>query len=165
MEILSSKWLIGIAIIVVLLTVLIFTGKKSVNAEVSINGTKGDVWTVLTNFTKAKEWNKVLIPIEGTLEVGNKIKYEFYQDEGGKAAVMDAEVKRIEIGELINQKGGMPGILTFNHHYFISESGTTTTVKITEEYRGLMVNFWNPKPVEKAYERLLISLKQKVEEK
>ncbi|RNC88518.1 MAG: hypothetical protein ED555_12830 [Allomuricauda sp.] len=165
MDILSSKWFIGIAIIVLLLIVLIFTGKKSVNAEISINGTKEEVWAVLTNFTKAKEWNRVLIPIEGTLGVGNKIKYEFYQDEGGKAAVMDAEVRQIKSGELINQNGGIPGILTFNHHYFIKESGSTTTVKITEEYRGIMVNFWNPKPVEKAYERLLVSLKQKIEAK
>ncbi len=164
MDVLSSKWFIGLAIVIVILMVLVFTGKKSVQAEVSINSSAEDVWRILTDFSKVKEWNKVLIPIDGQLEVGNKVKYEFFQDEGGKAAEMDAEVIRIETGKSINQKGGMSGILTFNHHYLISESGATTTVKITEEYRGIMVNFWNPQPVEKAYERLLISLKEKVEE-
>lgn len=164
MEILSSKWFIGLAIIIIILIVLVFTGRKSVQAEVLINGSAEEVWQVLTDLSKVKEWNKVLIPVDGQLEVGNQVTYEFYQDEGGKAALMDAVVQRIETDKLINQKGGMTGILTFNHHYLINESGATTTVKITEEYRGIMVNFWNPQPVEKAYKRLLISLKEKVEE-
>ena len=165
MEFLSSKWFIGVFIVLILLVVLVFTGKKSVHTEVSIERSKEDVWKILTDFTTVKEWNKVLVPIDGTLELGNKVKYEFFQDEDGKPVVMEATVKQIEVGNLINQKGGTTGILTFNHQYILSESGNSTTVQIKEEYRGVMVNFWNPQPVEKAYYRLLLSLKQKAEEK
>jgi len=163
MEIISSKWFIGLVIVVLVFLILLGTGRKSVVAEVVIKGPKEDVWKTLTDFSTVKDWNKVLIPIAGVLEEGHKITYEFTQDEGGKSTTMDAIVKKIEVGQLINQRGGIVGILTFDHQYLLSQTGNTTTVKIKEKYRGVMVNFWNPDPVEKAYERLLMALKKQVE--
>ena len=59
-------------------------------------------------------------------------------------------------------KGGMTGILTFNHKYILEKTGTVTKVIVHEEYKGIMVPFWNPSSVEKAYEKLLLELKQRV---
>lgn len=162
-SILSSKW--GLAALAVLagLLILFLIGKKSVQAEVVINASPQKVWTVLTDFSEVKKWNDVLIPMQGTLEEGTTISYEFYQEKGGKATAMNAKVKQVDEHELIHQQGGIPGVLTFNHRYIITPNGQETSVQILEKYRGVMVPFWNPNPVEKAYERLLKSLKQKVE--
>ncbi|BBM88893.1 hypothetical protein COTS27_00580 [Spirochaetota bacterium] len=163
MGILSSKWFLIILAIVLIAIVLIFTGKKSVRAEVSIESPREDVWNVLTDVSTIKEWNKVLIPIEGEIKTGNTIKYEFYQEEeDSKPAVTSAKVKQFIPLELINQTGGIPGIITFNHSYILTQKENMTTVSIYEKYTGIMVNFWNPTPVKNAYERLLISLKERV---
>ncbi len=162
MALLGSKWLIAVLVILALLVILYFVGRKSVHAEVVIEASPEEVWLVLTDISKIKDWNTVLIPIEGELTEGATLTYEFYQDESGDAAVMGGKVKQIIEQELINQGGGMQGILTFDHQYILTQIDGQTKVTIHEEYRGIMVPFWNPKPVGEAYERLLASLQERV---
>lgn len=164
MAILSSKWLIGLLVVALVLLVLYLTGKKSVQAEIRIRATTDEVWAVLMDVPKVKEWNPVLIPLEGELKEGATLKYEFHQDDEKKATVMNAQVKQLIPNKLIRQKGGMVGLLTFDHQYLLEAMGEETRVSIREQYRGIMVPFWNPAPVEAAYERLLHHLKERMEQ-
>ncbi len=159
----TSKLGIGILVVLAFLILLYMLGKKSVHTEIQINASPSAVWSALSNLDEVRSWNKVLIPIDGELAVGSSVNYEFYQEEGGKPASMPGKVLKLEKEKLINQAGGMTGILTFNHQYIIEPAEGGCTVTIHEEYRGLMVPFWNPAPVEKAYARLLQSLKAHVE--
>ena len=163
MSIFSSKWMIALGILLLVLIVLYAIGRKSAHAEIMIPVSKEKVWTVLTDVSKVKEWNPVLIPLEGSYETGNKIKYEFRQ-EGKEPAIMDATVKEIRKEELLNQAGGMPIIITFDHRYVLEEVEGGTKLTIHEEYRGLMVLFWDPSGVEKAYGELAEALKKRVVE-
>jgi len=160
----TSKITITILILISVLLILFLIGRKSVNAEIAINASTEEVWSVLTDVNRVKEWNHVLIPIQGELKEGTKITYEFYQEENGKAATMGATVRKLIPNNLINQSGGIPGVLTFNHKYTLEATQTGSIVRIEEKYRGIMVPFWNPQPVELAYGRLLEQLKERVEE-
>lgn len=161
MDIITSKWAIAIGAILVVLFILFLVGKKSVHVEISIDGTPEEVWAVLTDIDAMSNWNKVLVPIEGILSEGESVTYTFYQDDED-AATMFARVKTREENRLLNQAGGMWGVLTFDHRYILVPEGLGTRVTIHEEYRGIMVPFWNPQPVQSAYERLLWALKQQV---
>lgn len=163
MAILSSKWAIAGLIILCVFVLLLIIGRKNAHAEIIIEASPKQVWSVLTDFSNVKKWNKVLVPLEGDLQENNTIKYEFYQEEGGKGAIMDAIVKQLVSERLLNQQGGMWLILTFDHKYILTSAEAETRVTIHEEYRGIMVPFWNPAPVEKSYERLLAQLKNRVE--
>ncbi len=163
MLLVNSKWMLVAFAVIAVLLILYLVGKKSVTTEISINASKERVWQLLANVDYINEWNKVLIPAKGNLQEGNTILYEFFQQEGGAPAEMEAKVVSMISMELINQKGGMTGILTFDHKYLISEENGITNVKIHEVYRGIMVPFWNPAPVEKAYKRLLQQLKTRAE--
>ncbi len=159
-----TKLSIAALVLVSVLLILYLLGRKSVHTEVSIPASPKAVWAVLTDFSTVSEWNEVLVPVEGELEVGNEITYQFFQEPEGEATEMTARVEELETEQLIRQSGGMTGILTFNHQYQLEAEGIGTRVTIHEEYRGIMVPFWNPDPVEKAYGRLLNSLKRRVTE-
>ena len=133
--------MIAVAIILAIFLILLAIGRKSAHAEVTIPTQPEIVWENLSNVSKVKAWNSILIPIAGELKEGSKVTYEFYQDEGGKAAVMSAAVKEIVPLKMINQTGGMPLILTFDHKYLIEQVPEGTKVTIHEEYRGVMVPF------------------------
>lgn len=107
-------------------------------------------------------WNPVMELLEGVVQEGEKVKYRFTQDEGSSSDI-GATVVNVVPGKLLNQKGGVPLVLTFDHRYELEQVGDSTKVVIHEEYRGVMVNFWNPKAVEKAYGRLNEALKERVE--
>ncbi|WP_044204228.1 SRPBCC domain-containing protein [Flammeovirga sp. OC4] len=163
MAIFGSKWFIFIFIVVLFFIILLMIGTKSVSTQVQIKASPKNVWAALSNTDNVKQWNKVLIPIKGELKEGNVINYDFYQEENGKPSNMNATVKEIVDQKMINQQGGLPLILTFNHKYIIESTSFSTTVKIHEEYKGIMVPFWDPSPVEKAYSRLLHQLKSFIE--
>ena len=162
-ELLMNKWFwLALVAIAILINLYVF-GKKSVHQEMSIDASPAEVWKILTDFESIGLWNKVLIPIEGQLKEGEKVTYEFHQDSTSSSKI-PALVKTLKAPELLNQTGGMRGILTFNHKYMLFTDGKGTRLIIHEEYRGIMVPFWNPKPVEKAYGRLAQSLKDRVTE-
>ena len=161
MTIPGSKWLIAVLALISILAILYFLGRKSVHTEITIEATSNEVWAVLTNTSKIQEWNPVLIPIEGKLREGSKVKYEFRQDDNSTSEIL-ATVKQMIRDKLLNQNGGIPGILTFDHKYILESIEGTTKVIVHEDYRGIGVVFWNPASVEKAYEKLLIALKERV---
>lgn len=162
MSILNSKWMIALFLIVLALIIMSFTGQKSFHSEIIINASTEKVWSVLMDTQRYREWNPVLIPIEGKLEPGAKVKYEFHQDENSTTEI-PSRVKKIIPGKLLNQGGGITGILRFDHRYILEAMDDKTKVTIHEDYRGIWVNFWNAKPVEKAYDRLNRALKENVE--
>ncbi len=162
MNFLTSKWVIMIAILVVVLFVLYFLGKKSIHHEISINASPEKVWKVLTNMDDYDEWNPTMKLVNGDVKVGNKVTYQFTQDENNISEI-PATVKQLIPNKLLNQSGGIPFVLTYNHKYILELENDGTKVTIHEDYRGIGVNFWNPKLVELAYKRLNKALKERAE--
>ena len=160
MSLISIKWILLLPGAFVTMLGLSFLGHKSVHAELGIHATPEQIWAVLTDTETYKEWNPVMIPEEGELAEGNKLKYKFIQD--GEASTIPSKVKKIIPNKLLNQGGGFPGVLTFDHQYILEPVAGGTKVTIHEEYRGIGVHFWDPAPVEKAYEVLLDALNQRV---
>ncbi len=149
--------------ILAVLIILVFTGNKSVHHEITINAAPEKVWDILTNMDEYPNWNPVMKLLEGEVQEGNKVKYKFTQDEKSISEI-DAIVVQVIPNKLLNQKGGIPLILTFNHRYVLESTGNLTKVIIHEDYKGIGVNFWNPQPVEEAYKRLNVALKNRVEQ-
>lgn len=152
--------LIGLLVVIV---ILILTGRKSVHHEISINASPERVWQVLTDMASYDEWNPTMKLVQGEVTEGNKVIYQFTQD-AENASEIPANVKQIIPNALLNQTGGIPLVLTFNHKYILEPVDGGTKVTIHEDYRGIGVNFWNPGPVQNAYERLNIALKKRAEE-
>lgn len=154
--------MIAVGVVAAILVVLVVTGRKSVHSEIEIAASPEDVWQVLMDKDAYREWNPVLIPVDGKLEEGAKVTYEFHQD-ANTSSVISSKVIKLETNRLLNQGGGVPGVVTFNHSYTLVPTASGTKVIIHEEYRGVYVNFWKPQPVEEAYKRLNEALKKRVE--
>lgn len=154
--------MIYLIIFLLALVVLYFTGNKSVNHEIVISKSPEKVWQVLTDTDKYKEWNPVMELLEGKIIEGNRVKYRFTQDENNVSDI-PSKVKKIIPNKLLNQGGGLPIVISFDHKYILENKGEGTKLTIHEVYRGIYVNFWNPKPVESAYQRLNKAIKTRAE--
>ncbi len=125
-------------------------GCSSVHTETTIPTEPEIVWSVLTDAAGYKAWNPVLVPIEGELKEGQKVKYQMTQPDGKQSEVTASVKKMVELKEL-NQSGGIPGILTFDHKWLLEPVVGGTRVTQHEEYRGIGVWFWDESWVEPAY--------------
>lgn len=166
MGILNSKLMIGLvlalAIFILALVILYFTGRKSVHHETVINASPEKIWAVLIDTDSYGSWNPTMKLLEGEVKEGSKVKYQFTQDAENVSEI-PANVKKIIPNKLLNQGGGLPIVLTFDHKYILEPSGNGTKLTIHEDYTGIWVNFWNPAPVQTAYEKLGEALKKKAE--
>ena len=97
------KWMIYLLLPFLLLLVLYFIGRKSVHTELVIPASPEEVWLVLKDAPAYKEWNPVLIPVEGELKEGAKVRYEFRQYESNTSEI-PSTVKKMIPGKLLNRK-------------------------------------------------------------
>ena len=100
--------------------------------------------------------------LEGQITPGTKVKYRFTQSEDNSYEI-GSKVKTVEQNRLLNQGGGIPLILNFDHKYILESKGSTTTLTIHEDYGGIGVYFWNPAPVQLAYACLAEAIKARSE--
>ena len=155
-----QKALLGAGILgAVIMTFSIF-GCATVHTEIVIPASPNAVWSVLADAEGYKEWNPVLVPLEGQLRQGETLKYQM-TDASGKKSEVEAKVIEIIETEKLNQFGGMRGILTFDHTWTLEPVEGGTKVSQHEEYRGIGVWFWDYSWVEPAYSRANEALKKR----
>lgn len=159
---LNAKLFIILLVIVFILVMLYFLGSKSVHHETIINASPEKVWQVLLETNDYDSWNPVMKLLEGEVIEGNSVKYRFAQSADNNYDIAST-VKKIIPNKLLNQGGGMPLILTFDHKYILEPYENGTKLTIHEDYKGIGVNFWNPAPVQDAYEILNGAIKNRAE--
>ena len=159
----SSKLIIAIALILFTIVLLALLARKSVKAEVTIEASQEDVWAVLTDPASYSGWNPILVAVEGTFEEGATMAVNMRNPDGSITA-MTPRVKELVPGSKLNQFGGIPGVLTYDHTWSLESVDGGTRVVQFEEYRGIGVLFWNPASVEAAYNEANENLKAMFDE-
>jgi hypothetical protein len=160
MNMLSAKILIPVTLAITLISLIIFF-RKSVQSEILIKATPEKIWNALMDKENYHKWNPILNPQSGNYTEGETIKYKM--TIGDNTSDVDAKVIEVIENKKLNQRGGMPGIMTFNHTWTLEKTEGGTKVTQHEEYKGVGVLFWNPKEVGKAYEQVNTQLKSYIE--
>lgn len=136
-------------------------GHKVVHTELEIPATPEEVWSVLSDAPRYSEWNPVIVHVDGTYRQGEVLS-NTVRESDSKVSVMKSKVVRLVPGRELNQFGGIPGILTFDHRWILEPSSGGTRVTQHEEYRGLGVWFWDASWVEPAYAKANRALRDRV---
>lgn len=152
-----------VGLLAIAVSISAYLGQKSVTTEIHISAPPEKVWQVLTDMEAYAEWNPVFEYQGGELTQSGKITYRVTEAEN-KSAIMSAQVKKVVPNRLLNQSGGLWGIITFDHTYTLTEVEKGTKVRIFETYTGVYVNFWDESAIAKQYKKLALALKKRVEE-
>lgn len=159
MAVLTSKWTkIIMATLVVVSVALAVLGKKSVHSEIIIEESPQKIWNVLMDEDNYPKWNDLLFPVAGTIKQDN-ITYNLVQPNENPIEIK-MRVKQLIPLKHLNQKGGMFGIFTYDHHYILDQIGNNTKVTIHEDFRGIAVHFINLDWIQQAYSDLNTSLRE-----
>ncbi len=147
------RWTIIIALLLSLVVLGSVASRKSIHSETMIDASPELIWEILMDEESYPIWNKVLIPIKGEIEEGNRLTYKLIQASGDSIEV-NLKVKACIAQELLNQKGGIPGVFTFNHRYVLEQKDGRTQLIIHEDFRGIGVLFTDLNWLESAYSKL-----------
>jgi hypothetical protein len=162
MSLSTLAWVIlGISVITVTSA---FAVKKTFHVETFIEAKPEVVWKALIDESRYSEWNTVMLPLDGEkLVQGKTVKY-FMIDQNGKKSEIKTEVKTMIENKELNQVGGMPLILTFDHKYILKEVDGGTMLIQDEIDRGIGLWFWDSSWIEDAYATSANNLKKMIEE-
>lgn len=136
-------------------------GHGVVDTQIVISASPEQVWAILTDAPGYKDWNPVLVPLEGEIKQGDILKYRMTDNTGKQSEVKSKVIEMVKEKKL-NQFGGIRGILTFDHQWLLEPVEGGTRVTQHEEYRGIGVWFWDYGWVEPAYARANEALKTRV---
>lgn len=152
-------WITALAITVAI--ALAIFSEKSVRTEIMIPSSPEKVWAVLMDKDRYAQWNPVLVPLKGEIAQGNTITYQWTQGSG-ESIEIDSRVLLLKEQSELHQRGGTPGLLTFDHKYNLSPTESGTLVVQSEVYKGIGVLFWDASQMEPAYQRVNEALKARV---
>ena len=120
------------------------------------------IWSVLTDADSYQDWNPILVSVDGQFSEGQTLSVDMKNPDGSVTAVTP-RIKKLVENSLLNQTGGLPGILTYDHTWSLELTENGTRVTQFEEYRGIGVLFWNPASVEQAYRQANLNLRDLLE--
>lgn len=136
-------------------------GCASTHHEIMVEATPQEVWSVLVDAESYSEWNPVIIEPEGKFKEGEEIVFQF-RESTGKQYEVKAKVVKVTPEKLLNQYGGVWGVLTYDHKYILESVKKGTKVTIHEDYKGAYVPFWDHSNMDSSYAKLNESLKKRV---
>ena len=157
-----KKIVIGVVALALVPIGLALIVEKSVSTSITIASSAENVWKVLMDERGYQQWNPVLVPLEGEIAPGARMRYRWTQPNG-EAIEVESKVITADDSKKLHQRGGIPGILTFDHRYTLTHSGGSTLVEQSEVYKGLGVLFWDASQMEPAYRAVNEALKRRVE--
>lgn len=83
------KWTVAaVTLLAPAAAVLFALGRETFHAEIIIEATPEEVWSVLTDARGYAAWNPLLVPVSGEFREGAEIEYRMTQPNG-KQSVMN----------------------------------------------------------------------------
>ena len=158
-----NKWLLATLMVLAIVVVAGLLTRKEVRAESVIEVPVEEVWEVITNPTTYGEWNPIFVAYEGTFGPGEPMALQMKMGEGEPVPV-SVTVKGYVPLEWMQQSGGYPLILTYDHNWYLEPVEGGTKVTQFEYYTGFYVLFWDPTPAQLAYEQGNKNLKTRLEQ-
>ena len=138
-----------------------FLGHKAVHTEIFIEAPPEEVWAVITDAQSYPSWNTVIVNVKGRYAPGAMIDNLVVENDGTEAWI-ESRVELFDPPRHLNQFGGYPGIITFDHHYVLQPKDGGTHVTQREDYTGLYVHFWDADWLEPAYSKVNKALRAEV---
>ena len=159
-----KRWMVAATVLPVLVFVTLFLlGRETFHAEITIDATPEEVWSVLTDAPGYAAWNPLLVPVSGDFSEGAEVEYRMTQPNG-KQSTMKARVRKVVAPDLLGQHAGIPGVLTADHTWRLEPTPGGTRVIQHEVDNGVAMLFWDSSWVQPAYERVNLALKHRVEQ-
>lgn len=111
-----------------------------VRTEREIEAGAADVWAVLTDLPRYREWNPFLVEAEGVVELGARLRITMAN--GGSRTTFRPVVTRLEEGRVLEWLGraGVPGVFDGRHRFELTATahGGTRVVQ-SERFSGITV--------------------------
>jgi len=157
----TQKIIIGLVALIVILGAIAIFSNKTYRVERVINAPPEAIWSVLMDTAAYGDWNPVFVKVVGTYREGAEVQNTFQDPSGALFDVTNAVIT-VSPNRELRQKGGVPGIITFDHQWLLEPTENGTRVIQHEVDRGIYIWFWDDSWIVPKYNEVLAALERQV---
>jgi hypothetical protein len=116
--------------------------KHELRTEIDIEASPEDVWMILTDLPRYRDWNPFVVSSHGIVAVGQRLTNRL-QPPGGKMRTFKPTVTIVDPPRTFEWLGhlGFPGIVDGRHRFELTATPTGTHLAQIEHFSGLLVRF------------------------
>jgi hypothetical protein len=114
---------------------------RSIETSVAIAAPAPRVWEVLADFAAYQEWNPFLVSVEGSPEVGGRLRVRFAGADGRRFTIRP-RVLVVDPPRRLEWRGvaGLPGVFDGHHRFrIVAIDSTHCRLEQAESFTGFMV--------------------------
>jgi hypothetical protein len=137
---------------------------RTVNRDVEIRASSGEVWRALTRLDAYDEWNPFIRAATGSAALGATIELDLYPD--GDLRTVEADVLIVRPVRKLRWRSRLllPGVLDDEREWKLEPVGDRhVIVRYRGRVEGVLAPFRRDDELERGYERMLDALKDRAE--
>jgi len=114
---------------------------KTMSATIQIDAPPATVWKILTDLGSYPDWNPLFREASGRIAVGSRITLRSVHPANGRLMTVKPKITVAEPGHELRWVSSLPGIISGEHSFTLTETGGGTRLVQAETFRGLLVPF------------------------
>lgn len=108
---------------------------KTVSATIDIDAPPAEVWAVLTDLGRYREWNPLFVEADGTVTAGQRIRLRSKHPANGRLMTVKPKITAAQPGTELRWASGLPGLISGEHGFTLSATGSGTRLVQSESFR------------------------------
>ena len=114
---------------------------KTVTAAIEIDAAPAEVWNVLTDLARYRDWNPLFVEATGDIAIGKRIMLRSKHPANGRLMTVKPKILTAEPGAQLRWASSLPGIMSGEHSFTLTAVNGGTRVVQGETFRGLLTHF------------------------
>ena len=114
---------------------------RTMSATIEIGASPAEVWAVLTDLSRYQEWNPLFVDAAGNVAAGQRVTLRGKHPANGRLMTVKPTITAVRPGTELRWTASLPGIISGEHAFLLTPTGTGTRVVQTETFRGLLSRF------------------------
>jgi hypothetical protein len=138
---------------------------RTMSATIDIGAPPLDVWAILTDLSSYHEWNPLFVEAAGNVAVGERVTLRSKHPANGRLMTVKPKITVARPGTELRWTSSLPGIISGEHAFTLTATGSGTRVVQSETLRGLLARFPGKTfaNAEASFQALNQALKQRAE--
>jgi len=114
---------------------------KAFSATIDIGAPPTQVWAILTDLGRYREWNPLFVEAAGNVAVGQRITLRSRHPANGRLMTVKPRITVVEPGTELRWASSWPGLISGEHSFTLSAADGGTRLVQAETFRGLLARF------------------------
>jgi hypothetical protein len=143
---------------------VIFAPRDALETEVHIDASPDQVWSVLADGARYRDWNPFIQSMDGDLAAGSVLTNRM-TPSSGQAMTIRPRVMVAEPGQELRWQGrlGLPRIMDAEHYFILTEEGEGTRLIHGERFHGVLMWAFSAEQFRGDFDAMNAALKSRVE--